>query len=195
MKAGSFKSIRQGKTKWKFGKAKVYLTEPFCILGQINKTYVCWINPRQIEGRNRVHCDFMLFLKSLGDTSNFASEMLDDTATEVLDKFQFINQVQIDLYHNSGGNAHNKHNGCGMPDHYNTSFPRFSLSIDKWPHPTKCVWMMSGVSINRHCSTPKCGFKAQQLCDHRKHESRCKAEIVVSPKSITYGWGFNHNLT
>ena len=185
--AGSFKAIREGKAKWKFGKAKVYLTEPFCILGRINNTYVCWVNPRQIEGRNRVHCDFKLFMQSLGDISKYKFETLGLKEISDLDKFQFENRVQIDLYHNLSGNSQNKHNGCGMPDHFDTKFPRFSLTVDKWPHPSRCVWMLSGVVSNRNCSTPKCNFMAQQLCDLIKHESKCTGETKIQSRCITYG--------
>ena len=117
----------------------------------------------------------MLFLETLGDTTNFD-----------LDKFQFDNQVQIELYHNISGECQNKHNGQGMPNNYNTTFPKFVFSIDKWPDPSKCVWMMSGMASNKKCSTPKCGFLAQRPCDLRKHESKCTDKITVVPKCLTY---------
>ena len=151
------------------------MTEPFCLLGFINKTYVCWVNPRQIGGGRRVHCDLMLFLETLGDTTDFD-----------LDKFQFANQVQLEFYHNTAGKGQNRYNGQDMPGFWDTPFPRFAFSIDKWPDPSKCVWMMSGMPPNRRCSTPKCGFICQRPCDLRKHESKCTGETIIIPKCLTY---------
>ena len=68
--AGSWKAIQEGKSKWKIP-PKVELTGDFCLLGRIKATFFPWISALDISGCNRINCNVMSVLSTIGSTDNF----------------------------------------------------------------------------------------------------------------------------
>ena len=71
MKAGSWKAIKEGRTKWKLDNKTKEFKGNVCFIGVIQKTVVPWISPTDICGSSRIVCDLMGILSTINCVEDF----------------------------------------------------------------------------------------------------------------------------
>ena len=71
VKAGSWKSIKEGRTKWKLDNQTKEVKGNIVFVGVIKQTVVPWISAIDIGGSSRIICDIMSVLSTINCVNDF----------------------------------------------------------------------------------------------------------------------------